>query len=138
MSERTLGEQRWADIDNTEHIIGHSKTVQFNDMTEYLQYLEGFLAREIEHVTNNQLAYQWLNKRTPEDVYWLDEEFHRRGIRIEGRNRKGDDTWRSGHYVYKDNEIKAFIGIPTEVPTVIYRHGMNPVKAMVMSKAPIC
>lgn len=38
------------------------------------------------------------------------EAMEQNGVRIETRNYKGVDEWRSGTYVYKNNEILAFIG----------------------------
>jgi hypothetical protein len=135
---RTLGELAWLDIDNLQYLVKYGKEVEFNDFNEYMQYLEGFIAFNLERAGDKRLAKQYLSRHTNADVAALDKSLQKHKIRVEGRKRDGDDTWRSGHYVYKDGEIIAFIQLPREAPKRIYTLGPNPVKAIVMQRNNLC
>jgi rhodanese-related sulfurtransferase len=127
----TLGEIKVNDIANLEWLLSHGKEMQFLDMREYMTYQQGFIAMALERVGNKALAAQYLNRKTADDVYALDAALKEQNICLEGRIREGEDEWRSGHYVYKNGEIVAFIQLPKEVSRFIYTTTPNAVKAIV-------
>ena len=127
----TLGEIKANDIANLEWLLSHGEEMQFLDMREYMTYQQGFIAMALERVGNKALAAQYLNRKTADDIYAIDAALKEQNICIEGRIREGEDEWRSGHYVYKNGEIVAFIQLPKEVSRFIYTTTPNAVKAIV-------
>ena len=107
----TLGEIRADDLDNGEYLLQkHMKRHYFMTLEEYTGFQTEFL--------KNMLEKAGISRTELCDNDHAVKKMIQNGVRIECRKRTGEDAWRSGYYVYKDNEIAAFLSAPHSTMSV--------------------
>lgn len=112
----TLEDIKKRDILNLETILKKNGRVKrhFSDMIS---------ANEFQGIRLNAILEKIgvsLDRAAKDSNYNIEGEIKRLGVRVENRvYQNQDDEWRSGLYIYKDDEIAGFVGHP------IYETGIN-------------
>jgi hypothetical protein len=99
----TLDDIKERDIENLEDLMKGRVHRLFDNKLAVTRFTSAMVFGTLEKIGMVMNA-----KMTGEQA---DEVMKLRGIKIEPRgNYQGDDAWRAGTYIYKDNEIVTFIG----------------------------
>ena len=99
----TLDDLKERDIDNLENLMKGRKRLFFKSMVEVTRFNSAMVFGTLEKlgvVMNPSL-----------DGDQVDAMLKANNVKIEMRDQyTGDDTWRAGTYIYKNNEIVTFLG----------------------------
>ena len=109
----TLGDIKARDIDNLEHVLKNRTTHYFEGLAEASMFQNRALFTILARLGMDL-------KKTGFDEKEIDRLLEKNNIRVEHRQyedtEEDKDKWRSGIYIYKDNEIVEFIGSPHTNP----------------------
>jgi len=99
----TLDDLKWKDVDNLESVMKGRVRRLFDSRHAYTQFMSAMVFGSLE-----KIGMKMNPSITGEQAQKIMSE---KGIKIEPRgNYQGDDIWRAGTYIYKNNEIVTFIG----------------------------
>jgi len=101
MRDMTLEELGDHDIDNLQHVLSKSKKVYFTQREEFFEFIPAAMKRCLL-----KMGVTVTESTLPEEA---DKQLKEKNVRIERRPYAGDDAWRAGIYIYKDNEIAGFV-----------------------------
>jgi len=98
---RTLDEVKADDIGMLEDALKGKKETWFNTPDEAMRYIGDRLFKLLAR----------LGIKVKKDMDWrmVDAQLGAHHIRVENRDYEGDDEWRSGIYVYKNDELTGWI-----------------------------
>lgn len=110
-NDQTLGDLKHDDVDNLEYVLKHQKVMHFKD-SKLAFAASGELVRLCVLKCGVDLQKLMALSESLDDVGELVEEaLANNGIRIETRPYTNPiDEWRSGVYIYKNNEIAGWVG----------------------------
>jgi hypothetical protein len=106
----TLDEAAAVDLEQTYEVIKNAKRYHFGDARRAISFIGACVKSVMEHlnIKEDMVLHESVLKRIERE----------RNIHIERRTHYGSgDLWRNGIYIYKDDQLLAFIGEPLrEVP----------------------
>lgn len=112
---RTLDDIKAYDEDNLGYLLKNAKNYSFHKRDEVIAASGEAMNRAMQkHGIDLAVAMQFSNEGDAEAVgNAIDAMMQEKGIRVEQRmDYTGEDRWKCGLYIYKDNEIVDFIGAP--------------------------
>lgn len=117
---QTLDEIKAHDIDNLSHLLNNRNRRVFHDVNEYKKFRSQFFITHLSKMGGDELLkdfYEGKIKFDNKDIKQINYLKEKYGIDLDVRDRQGEDSWRSGFYLYKHNEIVAFISKPQRIET---------------------
>ena len=121
-ANRTLGDIEDYDLDNLKYILQNVKEMKFTELNQVTEFSGLCMNAALQkHDINLNVAIQMSNDPEYEDVgAAIDTLMKAKNVRVEERmNYDGEDRWRCGFYIYKNNEITDFIGAPYKEDAVL-------------------
>jgi len=110
----TLGDLKSRDIDNLQFLLDKKQTHVYRSATEAYVAVGEMVRQAALRGGLDLKALMDMSINSDDGGDMVDEAMEQTGVRIETRNYKDPiDKWREGIYVYKNNEILAFIGAVT-------------------------
>ena len=109
----TLADLKAKDIDNWQHLMNEKgERFFFPDMQLAFGAYGEFLRQAIIRVCGIDMRRIINKAKNPDQAgHLMDRELNKHGVKVEERNYKNEeDINRSGLYIYKNNEIAAFVG----------------------------
>jgi len=107
----TLGDLKNRDIDNLKFLLDNKQMHVYRNATEAYAAVGEMVRQAVLRGGLDLKALIDLSINSDDGGEMVDEAMIKTGVKIETRNYKEPlDEWRSGIYVYKNNEILAFIG----------------------------
>ena len=111
----TLGDLKNRDIDNLQFLLDNKQTSVYKSATDAYVAVGEMVRQAALRGGLDLKALMDMSINSDDGGDMVDEAMEQTGVRIETREYKGSiDRWRSGIYVYKNNEILAFIGAVTK------------------------
>lgn len=110
----TLGDLKNRDIDNLQFLLDNKQTSVYKSATDAYVAVGEMVRQAALRGGLDLKALMDMSINSDDGGDMVDEAMEQTGVRIETRNYKDPiDKWREGIYVYKNNEILAFIGAVT-------------------------
>jgi len=111
----TLGDLKNRDIDNLQFLLDNKQTSVYKSATDAYVAVGEMVRQAALRGGLDLKALMDMSINSDDGGDMVDEAMEQTGVRIETRNYKDPiDKWREGIYVYKNNEILAFIGAVTQ------------------------
>lgn len=99
----TLGDLKARDIENLERVLKDRTRHLFKSIKEAMMFQNKAVFSVLARLGVD------INK-TGLNADSIDRLLEKNHVKVENRQYEGEDQWRSGIYIYKDNEIADFVG----------------------------
>lgn len=113
MRDMTLEEMEQHDIENLTYLMKNGKENHFPNL-----FAARVFVRESLDGILKRCGVQCSSEAHPA---FVDKQLGDNGVKVENRTYQGEDMWRSGLYVYKENEIVGFVSLPSRTKLGFFR-----------------
>ena len=113
MTDMYLDEMEQHDIENLEYVLKKSKVNNFMNPIQ----AEVFVKDSLTSILNRCGCF--IDRNTPPEE--AERQLRETGVKVENRKYDGEDRWRSGIYVYKEDEIAGFISVLSMTQLGVYK-----------------